>query len=159
MSFLLTNNLLNESQHSFLPGRSTLSCLLSYVDDVTNSLDSKLCTDVVYLDFAKAFDSVSHRRLLVKLKSYGVHAPVLTWIASFLSNRMQCVQVNSVNSTWKNVDIGVPQGSVLGPLLFLVYIDDLDDVVLCAKILKFADDTKLYFSYDPSPVSVPVSPF
>ena len=67
MSYLLTNNLLNEFQHGFLPGRSTLSCLLSYLNEVTNFLDSNLCTDVVYLDFTKAFDSVSHRRLLVKL--------------------------------------------------------------------------------------------
>ena len=158
MTYLLSNNLLKDSQHGFLPGRSTLTCLLSYLESVTHFLDSNQCIDVVYLDLAKAFDSVPHQCLLSKLQSYGIVNPVLAWIAAFLRDRKQCVQINSVRSSFKRVCSGIPQGSVLGPLLFLIYVDDVDDVIHRAKLIKYADDIKLYLPYSPSSVDTLVSP-
>ena len=158
MNYLISNNLLNDSQHGFLPGRSAITCLLSYLENVTSSLDSSLCVDVMYVDFAKAFDSVPHQHLLVKLKSYGIDNPLLAWIASFLRDRKQCVQVNSVHSSWQRVVSGVPLGSVLGPFLFLIYVDDMDDVIRDAEIIKYADDTKLYLPFSPTSVETNISP-
>ena len=112
----------------------------------------------MYLDLAKAFDTVPHHHLLVKLKSYGIDDPVLAWIASFLRDRKQCVQVYSINSSLQRVVCGVPQGAVLRPLLFLIYVDDVDYVIRNAKLTKYPDGTKLYLSYCPTSVATPVSP-
>jgi hypothetical protein len=109
---------------------------------VTRELDSGNCVDVLYLDFAKAFDRVPHKRLLSKLKAHGITGNVLRWIDSWLSNRRQRVSVGGEFSKWDNVKSGVPQGSVLGPLLFLVYINDIDDDI-GSKFSKFADDSKV----------------
>ncbi len=99
--------------------------------------------DAVYLDFAKAFDTVPHTRLLRKLHNLGIRGPIHAWIASFLSRRRQRVILRNGKSRWTNVSSGVPQGSILGPVLFLLYVNDLpDSVVATAKM--FADDTKLY---------------
>ena len=98
---------------------------------------------MIYLDFQKAFDSVPHLRLLNKLQSYGVSGKLLAWIAAFLTNRKQQVVLDGCHSEWTDVVGGVPQGSVLGPLLFLVYVNDLPDVVHC-DVKLFADDTKLF---------------
>ena len=101
--------------------------------------------DVVYFDFMKAFDKVPHHRLLMKLESYGISGAALEWIRAFLVNRKQRVMVNGVASEWINVTSGVPQGSVLGPILFVLYINDLPDVVdVDSNIYMFADATKLY---------------
>ena len=97
--------------------------------------------DVIYLDFQKAFDKVPHQRL--KLKAHGMGNSIINWIEQWLTDRRQRVVVDEEVSSWKSVLSGVPQGSVLGPILFLVYIDDLAEGVT-GKILKFADDTKLF---------------
>ena len=99
--------------------------------------------DAIYLDFAKAFDTVPHRRLIVKLESYGINGNILNWIKAFLSGRSQVVKVNGADSESTAVLSGIPQGSVLGPLLFVIYIDDLPEAVTSDALL-FADDTKLY---------------
>jgi len=100
--------------------------------------------DVIYLDFAKAFDKVPHKRLCLKVKNHGIDGDVLRWIELWLSDRMQQVVINGAASGWTNSVIsGVPQGSVLGPTLFLIYINDIDEAVT-SLITKFADDTKLY---------------
>ena len=98
---------------------------------------------IIYLDFKKAFDSVPHQRLLSKIKSYGIEDNIFKWLSSFLHNRLQRVVLNGVSSQWARVKSGVPQGSVLGPLLFTLYINDLPDNVACG-IKLFTDDTKIY---------------
>ena len=107
------------------------------------SLDEHLSTDVVYFDFSKAFDSVPHARLLLKLQAYGINGQLLKWFESFLTGRRQCVKINSASSSWTQVSSGVPQGSVLGPLLFVLYINELPSLV-SSQLLMFADDIKLY---------------
>ena len=109
----------------------------------TESLNSGYATDIIYFDFKKAFDSVPHRRLLLKLKSYGISGNLLSWLSSFLTGRLQRVTLNNVYSEWSNVISGVPQGSVLGLILFLLYINDIPTVVDSHPLL-FADDIKLY---------------
>jgi len=99
--------------------------------------------DVIYLDFQKAFDKVPHRRLILKLQAHGFGGNVLRWIENWLCGRQQRVVLNGQYSDWKWVLSGVAQGSVLGPLLFVVYINDVDEQI-ASKILKFADDTKNY---------------
>ena len=135
-------NLLNDSQHGFIKGKSCLTNLLEYLENVTKVLDEGDPLDVIYLDFAKAFDKVPHKRLIKKLEAHGISGNVSRWIKNWLTDRRQRVNINGKISNWADVLSGVPQGSVLGPLLFLIYINDIDDGIM-SKIWKFADDTKI----------------
>jgi hypothetical protein len=138
------NGLIKKSQHGFMAGRSCTSNLLAFLEKVTTALDNSDPVDVIYLDFAKAFDTVPHERLKKKLKAHGISGGLLRWISAWLSDRKQRVVLNGKESTWEAVLSGVPQGSVLGPLLFLLFINDLDQAVSLSELLyKFADDTKL----------------
>ena len=143
LDHLTSHELLSEKQHGFLTGRSILTQLLKYLDDCANIVSQGGVVDAIYLDFWKAFDTVPHRRLLGKLKSYGVNGVIHRWIESFLTGRTQEVQVNGTRSRKGAVTSGIPQGSVLGPILFLVYINDLLDNIDSFSLL-FADDTKIY---------------
>ena len=137
------NNLFNESQHGFRSGRSCLSQLLEHYDTVLSILEDGANADVVYLDFAKAFDKVDHRIVLNKIQKLGIHGKVYQWIESFLSNRYQSVTVNGTISEPQKVISGVPQGSVLGPIIFLILIGDIDDDILESIVKSFADDTRV----------------
>ena len=144
LSFLQHHNIIRSSQHGFLPGRSSLSALLDFLEDVTNLTDSGSPVDAIYFDFQKAFDSVPHRRLLKKVEACGISDPLLQWIDSFLTNRYQRVVLRNAESPWLSVNSGVPQGSVLGPLLFLIFINDIDTCCTGCFVTKFADDIKIY---------------
>ena len=137
------NKVFSNSQYGFREGRSCVLQLLKVFDDWTQSIDGGYPVDALYLDLKKAFDSVPHQRLLLKLKSNGISGNVLKWITNFLTNHKQRVTMNGVSSEWTNVTSGVPQGSVLGPLLFIIYINDLPNAVK-SHCKLFADDAKLY---------------
>eukprot|EP00794_Sanderia_malayensis_P011225 gene11225-12404_t len=143
LQHLLKNNLLACCQHGFVEGKSCITQLLECLDIWASILDKGGCLDIVYMDFAKAFDKVPHERLVRKRKGLGVTGSVINWIYSFLSGRRQKVVVDGEESTWSDVVSGVPQGSVLGPTLFVCYINDLPEVIH-TTVKIFADDTKVF---------------
>ena len=136
------HNLLNPSQHGFVKNKSCLTNLLETVSFLADCVDNHKNVDIVYLDFQKAFDKVPHKRLLLKIKSFGIEGRVLNWIKNWLIDRKQRVVLNGTFSDWTNVTSGVPQGSVLGPLLFIIFVNDMEQSVV-SKLLKFAGDAKL----------------
>ena len=148
MSYFFTNAFFSNKQYGFINGRSTVLQLLRIMDDWTCQLESGSQIDVTYTDFKKAFDKVPHQRLLRKLQSYGVNNIALQWIKDFLCNRKQRVELNNSYPGWYKVESGIPQGSILGPVLFLIYINDLPD--FCdestheSDIYLYADDAKVY---------------
>ena len=145
LSHLEKNNILYDMQHGFRSKRSTETQLITFTQDALKNLGAGQQTDVIIMDFAKAFDKVSHWRLVTKLRNYGITGPVNRWIENFLSQRFQRVVCKGHHSEWAPVLSGVPQGSVIGPILFLVYINDLPEHV-GATVRLFADDTMMYMA-------------
>ena len=143
VQFLEDNKILSCKQHGFRSGRSCLTQMLSHIDNIMLGLTENMDTDSIYLDYAKAFDKVDHELLLQKLQKYGFGSQIINWVKSFLCNRKQSVVVNGVHSIIASIISGVPQGTVLGPLLFILFINDLQDCVSHSRVSFFADDTRV----------------
>ena len=142
-AFIENHDLLKNSQHGFRRGRSPQTNLIEFANVTTKWNDNGNCFDVLFLDFSKAFDVVCHKRLLIKLEAIGIIGKVIIWIKDWISGRRQRVVVDGEFSEWVEVMSSVIQGSVLGGILFDIFIDDIDDVVFQALLKKFADDLKL----------------
>ncbi|KAL1447874.1 hypothetical protein WDU94_006590 [Cyamophila willieti] len=148
------HNLLNRFQSGFRSGHSCLSALLKVTDDIQLARNNKMATILVLFDFSKAFDLVSHRVLLSKLQNLGFDTSAIDWFGSYLSDRTQCVLgAKQRRSKWMPVVSGVPQGSVLGPLLFSLYINDISSCFTSSSYHLYADDLQLYLSFAPSNIN------
>lgn len=146
--YAMQNNLFNPHQSGFRKGHSTVTALLKIADDIRKAIDERKLTLLVLLDFSKAFDRVNHNLLLVKLKKLGCSISVVNWFKQYLSNRKQRVMSgDDFVSDWNFVETGVPQGSVLGPLLFVLYLFDISSVLVHTKCHLYADDTQIYTNF------------
>ena len=149
-SYLEENDLLSAHQYGFRKQHSTTDQLIMTYDDVTRDVDANCMVDMLFFDFSKAFDKVSHMILIQKLNAIGISTQLCRWIQHFLTARRMQVRVHQETSSWHRVTSGVPQGSVLGPLLFLIYVNNVVSGLRC-KYKIFADDIKLYLSSTPIP--------
>ena len=145
-SFIDKNNILSENQYGFRANRSTSTALLDLLEEITKAHDENKHTIGVFIDLRKAFDTIDHDLLLEKLDNFGVRGTSNNWLNSYLKNRKQFVSLNNTSSSLSQVLCGVPQGSVLGPILFILYINDICNVSKLLRLILFADDTNLFRS-------------
>ena len=145
--FLDKYNILADEQYGFRSKRSTYMALLELTTNLTHALKQKQHTMGIFLDLSKAFDTIDHNILLTKLHHYGIRGTALNWFESYLKNRTQSVYALNSHSSTKDINIGVPQGSVLGPLLFIIYMNDITNTTKLLKLILYADDTNIFLSH------------
>ena len=149
LKYLSSCSLISKRQHGFLSKHSTSTNLLESTYDWTLALDSRKPVDIVYIDFSRAFDSVVHSKLLYKLNSIGITGKLLSWISSFLSDRTQCTVVEGYRSSITKVISGVVQGSCIGPVLFVIFVNEVIDILGHSSVCSmYADDIKIYTVLD-----------
>ena len=147
MDYINNYNILNEKQFGLRPKHSTYMAIIELVDKIANAVEKNETAVGIFLDLSKAFDTINHDILLYKLEYYGFRGVTLDWFKSYLSNRKQFVRYQMHDSNHKIINCGVPQGSILGPLLFILYINDIVNTTSLLELILFADDTTLLFSH------------
>ena len=145
--YLTKNDILFKKQFGFQKNHSTEHALLELVSEISESFENNKCTLGIFIDLSKAFDTVNHDILISKLRRYGITGTNLDWFENYLTNRKQCVTYDGLLTKTKRIVCGVPQGSILGPLLFLIYVNDLCKTSKLFDFILFADDTNLFYSH------------
>ena len=147
VNFINKNNIFSDTQYGFRKNKSTESALIDFIDYVHNGLSNKENVGSIFMDLSKAFDVMDHSILKTKLEHYGFRGKFLDYLMSFMKNREYFVHANGYKSNTETVNIGVPQGSTLGPLLFLIYVNDMKYCSKILKFIKFTDDTTIFLTH------------
>ena len=154
IDFINTNNLLSKQQFGFRKHHSTNHAVITLINQISAALDCGKAVVGCYIDLKKAFDTVNHRILIEKMQRYGIRGHILDWFKSYLNNRKQFTHINPTNSDLNSISCGVPQGSILGPLLFILYINDISNISHLMHTIPFADDTTILIKSDTASTAI-----